>query len=283
MTVAQERPRRRPAAGGVPNWLSRILVSAVGLPVVLGLVWLGGWWLFGLVALAGVVATHEFATMTRPLRPLLVAGYAGVLATLLGTELAGLRWGTAGFLATIPLAFVLKGLSDTKGSATVAIGTTVLGAGWIGFGFAHLVLLRDLSAHARLACFAVLLAVFAGDTFAYLVGRLAGRHKLAPAISPGKTWEGFLGGTAATVFTAWVALYHDRAEFLSNGQALLLGLVVAIAGPLGDLFESALKRDMKVKDAGSLLAGHGGVLDRVDSLLFAGAAAYYTIAAFGAA
>ena len=107
-----------------------------------------------------------------------------------------------------------------------------------------------------------------------------GRHKLAPRISPGKTWEGLIAGTAATIFVTFVALYDDRKEFLSIGQAILLGLTIAVAAPLGDLFESLLKRDMGVKDTGRLLGGHGGVLDRLDAPLFASIAAYYVILAF---
>ena len=171
--------------------------------------------------------------------------------------------------ATVALAFLLKGLADTRQSATVAVGGTVLGVTWIGLGLVALLALRALPEHGRLAAFTVLIAVWAGDTFAYLVGRVVGRHKLAPTISPGKTWEGFVGGTAATVFVTFVALYKDRDEFLSIGQALLLGAALAAAAPLGDLFESLLKRDMGVKDSGRLLAGHGGVLDRIDAQLFA--------------
>jgi len=122
--------------------------------------------------------------------------------------------------------------------------------------------------------------VFAGDTAAYFVGRLVGRHKLAPTISPGKTWEGFAAGLFASVLVAFIALYEERDEFLTVGQALVLGLVIGLAGPAGDLFESAVKRDMRVKDAGRLLAGHGGMLDRIDSLLFASVAAFYVVAAF---
>jgi phosphatidate cytidylyltransferase len=123
----------------------------------------------------------------------------------------------------------------------------------------------------------VLLAVWAGDTFAYFGGRLMGRHKMAPATSPGKTWEGFVVGSAATVFVSFVALYHQH--FLTIRESIVLGVVLAIAAPLGDLFESLLKRDMDVKDTGRLLAGHGGVLDRIDALLFAMPAAYFTILA----
>ncbi len=262
---------------------SRIAVAAVGLPLVLWLVWLGGWWLFALAAAAGLVALHEFYFMTRPLRPLVIAGYAGLVLILLGIQLGGLVWGAGGVLVALALAFLLKGIAETRGSATVAVGTTMLGAGWIGFGLGCVMLLRDLPTHGRLASFTLLLAVFAGDTAAYLFGMLLGRHKLAPAISPAKTWEGFFAGATATVAVAFFALYKDRHEFLSIGQAIALGLTLAVAAPFGDLFESLLKRDMRVKDTGRLLGGHGGVLDRTDSILFASVAAFYVILAFGKA
>ena len=263
------------------NFASRIVVIAVGLPVVLGLVWLGGWWLLVLSAVIGFLALHEFYGMTRPLRPIVIAGYVGLALTLLAFQEGGFVWVVAGIFATVALSFVLKGLADTKQSATVSVGGTVLGVVWIGLGLVGLMALRALPDHGRLAAFTVLLAVWAGDTFAFFVGRLVGRHKLAPTISPGKTWEGFVGGTAATIFVTFVALYKDRDEFLSIGQALLLGLALAAAAPLGDLFESLLKRDMGVKDSGRLLAGHGGVLDRVDAQLFAAVAGFYVILAFG--
>jgi phosphatidate cytidylyltransferase len=264
----------------VSNFGSRLLVGAIGLPLVLGLVWLGGWWLFVLAAAVGLLALHEFYAMTRPLRPIVIAGYLGLVLTLLAAQAGGFEWVVGALFATVVLAFVLKGLADTRQSATVSVGGTVLGVVWIGIGLAGLMFLRALPEHGRLAAFTVLLAVWAGDTFAFFAGRLLGRHKLAPTISPGKTWEGFVAGTAATVFVAFIALYQDRDDFLSIGQALLLGLALAAAAPLGDLFESLLKRDMGVKDSGRILAGHGGVLDRIDAQLFATVAAFYVILAF---
>jgi len=175
---------------------------------------------------------------------------------------------------------VLKVISEARQAATVSISATVTGAAWIGFGLSFLILIRDFPDHGRLAAFAVVLAVWAGDTFAYFGGRLVGRHKLAPATSPGKTWEGFVFGTIATIFVAFVTLYDARDEFLSIGQAVALGAVLAVAAPLGDLFESLLKRDLEVKDTGRLFAGHGGMLDRIDSLLFAAPAAYFCLLAF---
>src|SRR4051812_48135371 len=216
------------------------------------MVWLGGWWLFLLVLVIGVMALHEYYEMTRPLRPIVIAGYLGLLLTLLAEERGGLVWVAGGLFTTFALAFLLKGVVESKQSATVSVGGTMLGVAWIGLGLVFLLALRDLPVHGRLASFAVLLAVWAGDTLAFFVGRLIGRHKLAPTISPGKTWEGLVAGTAATVFVTFVALYDDRRHFLSIGQSLLLGLAIAVAAPLGDLFESLFKRDMGVKDSGRI-------------------------------
>ena len=259
--------------------VSRILVSVVALPVVLGLVWLGGWWITGLALVAALIALHELYVMGRGLRPLVLAGYAGAILALVGAESGGLPWLLGGALATVPLAFLLYGLAETRQSATVAISVTVLGVVWIAVGLGHLVLLRDLPEHGRDAVFAVLIAVFAADTAAYFVGRFLGRHRMAPAISPGKTWEGFLGGTVAAIAAAFFVLYDQG--FLEVWQSLVLGAVVAVAAATGDLFESAVKRDLHVKDSGRLLAGHGGMLDRIDSILFAGTAAFYAVLAFG--
>src|SRR5207248_1363584 len=164
---------------------------------------------------------------------------------------------------------------ETRQSLTVAIGTTVLGAAWIGLGLGHALLLRSVPDHGRLAVFTVMLTVFAADAFAYFTGLLIGRHKMTPVLSPGKTWEGLAGGTVVAILVPFFALYHQH--FLTVGESLALGVVIAVVAPLGDLFESALKRDMGVKDSGHLLAGHGGMLDRLDALLFASVASYYLI------
>jgi phosphatidate cytidylyltransferase len=224
-----------------------------------------------------VIAIHEFWLMVKPLRPLSLAGYGSLAGILLGAKLGGALWMLGGFLTVFALAFLFQLVSRTRAPATVAVGSTVLGAAWIGLGLGSLLLLRDLPRHGRLAVFALLLAVWAADALAYLVGRLVGRRKLAPVLSPGKTWEGLVAGVAAGVFVVFIALYHQG--FLSIGESLVLGAVIAVAEAAGDLFESMLKRDMQVKDTGRLLAGHGGMLDRLDALLFAAPAAYWTILA----
>jgi phosphatidate cytidylyltransferase len=259
---------------------SRVLVAIVGLPLVLGMVWLGGWWLFALVTTAAVIAVHEFVTVARPLRPLAPAAYVGTILALVGAQEGGVVWMLGGFLTAFLVAFALNAVAETRSPSTAAIGATVLCAAWVGFGLGHLLLLRRMHDQPRLLAFTVLLTVFAADTFAYFGGRLIGRHKLAPRLSPGKTWEGFVIGSIAGLFVSFVALYSDRDHYLEIWQAIVLGLVVVLAAAAGDLFESMLKRDMQVKDTGQLLGGHGGVLDRVDALLFASAAAFYLVLGF---
>jgi phosphatidate cytidylyltransferase len=263
------------------NFVSRLLVAVVGLPLVLGMLWLGGWWLFVLVAVAAFIAVHEFVTTARPLRPLGAAVYGGVLLALFGAQTGGVVWLLGGFLATFPLAFVLHALSSTRAPTTSAIGSTILGSAWIGLGLGFILLLREMHTEGRLIAFTVVLTVFAADTVAYLAGRFAGRHRLAPRLSPKKTWEGLLAGAAAGVFVSFIALYDTRDHYLSVWEAVVLGFAVVTAAVIGDLFESALKRDLEVKDTGSLLGGHGGVLDRVDALLFAAPAAYFLVISFG--
>ena len=261
------------------NIASRLAIALVGIPVVLGAVYLGGWWLFALIAIAAVLGLHEFWLLTKPLAPLAPAGYIGGILALVGAETGGVLWMVGGVMVALALAFVLKGISATRQAPTASISATVMGSVWVGCGLAFMLLIRDIPDTGRLAAFTVILAVWAGDTLAYVGGRLLGRHRMAPNTSPGKTWEGFAFGTAATIFVAFVALYKQH--FLTIGESIALGAALAVAAPAGDLFESMLKRDAGVKDAGSLLGGHGGMLDRLDALLFAAPAAYFCIAAFG--
>jgi phosphatidate cytidylyltransferase len=261
----------------VSPFLSRIVVAAVLLPLVLGIVWLGGWWLFGLAVVGGLLALHELATIARGLKPIVLGGYVGIVLALLGAQLGGPDWVLAGILATLPTALLVFFVSSARQTAVAGFAVTLLGVAWIGGGLAYLMLLRETPDDGRLLIFTTLLTVFADDTAAFFVGRTIGRHRLAPAISPGKSWEGFVGGTLAAVAVTFFALYEQ--DVVSTGESIVLGLVIALAATLGDLFESAVKRDLGVKDSGRLLAGHGGVLDRVDSLLWAGPAAYVTLVA----
>jgi phosphatidate cytidylyltransferase len=149
---------------------------------------------------------------------------------------------------------------------------TVLGLVWIGVALAHAVLLRELP-HGDGIVIDVLVGTFVGDTGAYLGGRSFGTRRLAPRISPNKTVEGLACGFLAAVLATWAAgLYQD---WLSHGQALILGAAVGLAAPIGDLFESQVKRDAGTKDAGTLFGAHGGALDRLDAAFFTLVTGYY--------
>src|SRR5919199_6300518 len=218
----------------VSAFWSRILVAAVALPIVLGLVWLGGWWLLALAAVAGAIALHEYFAMIRELRPPALAGFVGLGLGLLGERLGGLEWMLGGVLVSLPLAFVLHAVARTRGGATVAIASTFLGAAWIGLGLGPLLLLRDLPDNGRLAAFTVILTVFAADTAAYFLGRPPGRRKLVPSLSPGKTWEGFVAGVAVALFVTFISLY--RTGFVDGWRSLVLGGAIALTAGGGGPF-----------------------------------------------
>ena len=190
-----------------------------------------------------------------------------VLATI-SFALSFAAWGLVGGLASMFTS--LYSLSASQTALLVAVPVLLGSLARLPMG-----MLTDRFG-GRLV-FTALLAVFADDTAAFFVGRAIGRHKLAPSISPAKSWEGFVGGTIAAVLVAFFALYEQ--DVISSWEALVFGGAIALAATAGDLFESAVKRDLGTKDSGRVLAGHGGVLDRVDSLLWAGPAAYYALLA----
>jgi phosphatidate cytidylyltransferase len=159
-----------------------------------------------------------------------------------------------------------------QGNSTTAFASTLLGVYWIGLAVTHGVLLRQLP-HGQGVVIDVLLGTFIGDTGAYIGGRLFGRRPLAPRISPNKTWEGLVVGMLAAIVAVFLAGTFQT--WLTQGQALLLGLAVAILAPIGDLFESVIKRDAGTKDTGHLFGPHGGILDRADAALFTIVAGYY--------
>jgi phosphatidate cytidylyltransferase len=159
-----------------------------------------------------------------------------------------------------------------------AIAVIYLGVIWIGLAMVHAVWLRELP-HGDGLVIDVLVATFLGDTFAYFGGRWYGRTPLAPLISPNKTLEGLVAGVAGATLAFWAAgLYQD---WLTGPHALLIGALVAISAPVGDLFESMIKRDLEVKDTGKLFGAHGGVLDRLDAVLFTVPVAYYAAVGLG--
>jgi len=164
-----------------------------------------------------------------------------------------------------------------KEGAFATCAWTIAGIFYVGWLLSYLVALRSLDAGRNWVFFA-LFTTWASDTTAFFIGRRFGRHKLAPDISPGKTWEGAIGGIAGAVIMS--ILFFTPTPFhlpLVYWQAIVLSLLVSIFGQIGDLVESLLKRNMGVKDSGRLMPGHGGILDRLDSIIFAGVVVYYYV------
>lgn len=251
----------------------RILVAVVGIPLGLLVIIWGGYALAIFVGIVALLGLHEFYTMIRPYRPNLLVGYIAAVGTLTATYFGGLA-GWAGGLAGSVIILFLSGLRSGPGDhLTGRMSVTFLGVVWIVGGTAYLMLLRSLDHGVALLLLAVGVTWFS-DTFAYAVGRLVGRRRLAPKVSPQKTVEGAIGGlVGAVLFAIGVMIYNT--EWLHVREAVILGLTVGVAGQFGDLLESAIKRDLRVKDSGRILPGHGGVLDRFDSLFIAGMVAYW--------
>jgi phosphatidate cytidylyltransferase len=158
-----------------------------------------------------------------------------------------------------------------------SVAVTILGIYWIGFAFAHAVLLQGLP-HGKWIVLDVLVGTFLGDTAAYFGGRMFGKRPLAPSISPNKTVEGLVIGMLGAVLGVWIAGRYE--EWLPGSHALVIGLGVALVAPIGDLFESFIKREAQIKDSGGLFGAHGGALDRLDAVLFTAVAGYYIWAAY---
>ena len=272
MPAARRPPKRgRDRASGGSDLMTRILV-AIPLAVIAVIVIDLGGLVFALFMIAvGWTCLAELYRLLERWRPVAIVGFASVTAMVLAARYGDLHDVIGVAVATLPVLFLFV-IARGRGNGTVAIAGTLLGVFWIGLAVTHAVLLRQLP-HGNGVVIDVLLGTFVGDTGAYVGGRLFGRRPLAPSISPNKTVEGLFCGALAAILAVFLA--GNFQTWLTQGDALLLGLVVAVLGPLGDLFESLIKRDAGAKDAGSMFGPHGGVLDRADAALFTLVAGYY--------
>jgi len=260
--------------------IRRVLAAAVFLPIFYVLVHdLGPVAFFGLVAIAGMLAVGEFYRLHLGQEPWPWWSWLGVAAT--GLLLSSTQWPAfvadrTVILGTVMIALCLPLLSGKPLRDALTNGMVlVLGVLYVGLTLSYLLLIRGLPDGALLIFFVVLVS-WAGDTGAYIVGKSLGRRALAPIISPKKTYEGLAGGLGLACLMALAA----RAWFLpgfSVLDCLVLGTLLTTAGLMGDLAESAVKRSAGFKDSGALIPGHGGMLDRLDSLLFTGPAFYYYV------
>jgi phosphatidate cytidylyltransferase len=267
------RPPRRRRSRLRGETAKRILIAIPWIAFAIAITVAGGLpFAIAMIAI-GLVGLHEYFAMTDELRPVEIAAYISVTALVLAAH-----FGTAFNIlligaATFPLLFAFGADRKHRDGITVSMGITLLGVVWIGIPLVHAVLLRDLPDHGAALLVDVLIGTFATDTGAYATGRMFGSHKIAPSLSPNKTLEGLIGGFLIGTLAFWFAgLYQD---WLSGVDALIIGAAVAAIGPVGDLFESMLKRDLGTKDTGKLFGAHGGLLDRLDAVFFTVVVGYY--------
>lgn len=248
----------------------RVLVAVLGIPVLLGALYYGGWWLGGVVLALSLLGLWEFygLALARGIKPLTIWGMIGgaLLWYCFFNPAASAAGAMVLWLLLLLSWLVLR--SEVEHSLARA-GTTVLGVIYTAGLLGHLLLLRNIDGifGFKLAVLTMVL-IWIGDTGAYFTGMVLGKNPLAPKISPKKSIEGLIGGALFTVAAAILISRYWIWE-LAPWQAWVIGLGVAFFGTLGDLFESMLKRDAGIKDSGNLLPGHGGVLDRFDSMMFA--------------
>jgi len=266
------------------NLVVRIVAALFLLPAVLALLVLGGWWTAGLVSAAAGACTLEYELITQRglgvVETLAVLG-AALIPLAAAAHPAGFTAVAGWILWVVFVTAAVQGLfAPDRERAPTRTAHAVTGCLYGGMGLGPIAVLRVGPAGLQWVISALVIT-WANDTCAYFAGRLFGRHKLHPAVSPNKTWEGFAGGAVGSVggmfITRWVAF-----PALTTTDCLVLGLVGGVLGPLGDLCESLLKRAHGVKDSGTLIPGHGGLLDRVDALLFNAPAVYlYVVAVRG--
>lgn len=288
--------------------MKRVLTAVALVPVVLLVVFAAPLWLFALVVAAvAMLALHEYLGIAKGygIQPLSLLTYLITLLFLFGAFaleekplLAEQPWlallsntwlGLTGFTLLFGIPIVFR--RDMK-MALAASGTSAFALLYLGAPLAVPIFLRAEPFHGVFVVFA-LLSVWAGDTAAFYIGRSLGKHKLAPIVSPKKSWEGAVASVLASVAVAMLVFHFQEplsrmiatqelrpgSPFghwrLSLVHQIALGILTNVAAQLGDLFESAIKRGAQVKDSGSILPGHGGILDRIDALLFAFPAVWY--------
>jgi phosphatidate cytidylyltransferase len=257
----------------------RGLTALVGIPIVLVTLWFGGWWCFALAALISVWAIYELHNMMlhEGYHPVIMVSFALSILFLLGAMLTTQRLLLleVGISVALLISFPILFFRQKLDGAMVDWSLTIAIALYLGWPISCILLLRGSQVGLSNGLW-WLLVLFGGiwgfDSGAFFAGHFFGKHKLAPNISPGKTWEGVIGGlvfsiAAALLFATWpmgVPWY----------MSVLLGTLVGIAATLGDLAESLIKRQTHVKDSGQFLPGHGGIMDRIDSLLYGAMVVY---------
>ncbi len=270
-----EPPRRRRDRS---ETLARIAWAIPWIAIAVTIVIAGGEVFAAAMIGFACVGIAEFFRMTSDARPFLLPAFAAAIALSVAAFYGDQYQMMIALAASVPVIFAAAVARPDRAGVTVSVAVTLLGIVWIGLPFAHAVLLRELPDHGAGLLIDVLVATFVFDTAAYAGGRMFGRHRLAPALSPNKTLEGLAFGFVGGTLGFWFAgLYQD---WLPGLDALVMGMCIAALAPVGDLFESMIKRDLRIKDSGTIFGPHGGLLDRLDAVMFTVVAGYYLSVAF---
>lgn len=262
---------------------TRTAVAAVGIPIAVGAMYLGGWVLAALLALCAVLAARELFRMAELKRafPLGIVGFLGAAGLIALAAIEPERGIDTPLLMAGVVVIVLAALTASiwqrgvTGEPLLSVAVTIMGAVYPSLLMFALFLReipgRESALHGTAILLFPVVLTWLSDTFAYFAGRMWGKKKLIPKVSPGKTVAGSVGAIIGTPLSAvgYALLLHRFPSWqMGIAEAVVFGIVVSIAAQVGDLGESLLKRDVGVKDSGKLLPGHGGALDRFDSLFF---------------
>jgi phosphatidate cytidylyltransferase len=259
----------------------RVITGAVGVPLIILAIWFGDPWFSLLIAAAALAGTYEFYRMSNFDRrePLIYLGLLWALALVLSPHYRNPGVLPIVITATMVISLICLLLRPSREKVFLDWAWTIVGALYVGWMLSYWLRLRGLE-YGQNWVYLAMLTTFANDTGAYFIGRARGRHKLASAISPSKTREGAIGGLISAILAAIViamVLNLISPFTFTYWQIMLLGFLVSIFAQIGDLVESLLKRNTGAKESGNLLPGHGGILDRFDSLIFVGAVVYYYV------
>ncbi len=264
----------------------RVITAAVGIPFLVLAIWFGDPWFSILIAVAALAGIYEFCRMADfdKREPLLYLGLLWTLALVLSPHYLNLDIFKLAITTVIVLSLICLLFRPSRDKAFRDWAWTLVGAFYVGWMLGYWLSLRSLL-DGRNWVYLAMFTTFANDTGAFFVGRAKGKHKLIPVISPSKTWEGAIGGLVCAILAAIVIATVLKLISVRLGspfifeywQITLMGFLVGLFAQLGDLVESLLKRNMGVKESGILLPGHGGILDRFDSLIFVGVVVYYYV------
>ncbi|MEM7033655.1 MAG: phosphatidate cytidylyltransferase [Chloroflexota bacterium] len=252
---------------------TRIITGLISLPIVIALIQWGSWPFSIVITVIALVAAWEFGQMmvAKGHQPSLFFSVILVLVTLTHMRFPEWQLLVPGLTISIIVILIWELFQTTSDTQPVDWALTTTGSLYIGLGLGHLIGLRLLP-EGYVWVWLAIACTWGADTFAYFGGRTFGRHAFWPRWSPKKTWEGFVAGILGGMFGGWVVVLVHGFPLM---QALIIGVIVALVGPFGDLSMSMMKRYTGVKDSSDLIPGHGGVLDRVDSVIFSAIVVYY--------